>query len=215
MRSTGNGSCRDRLEDIAARTPETLWQLVERQVERLDGGGAGGAGGGQRCGGGVLGGGRRSRTGSIRSEGERRCEALARRGQFLRAVGVAEWPDGTVAGRYAFIHALYQQVLYARISIGLPGGTAPADGRASRARLRCAGGGDCRRARDAFRARQGFRAGGAVPDDQAGEHALRQHGYREADGPRDARRSELLKALPESPERIQRSWASESRWGRG
>src|SRR5262245_65504119 len=52
-------------------------------------------------------------------EGELRCEALARRGQFLRAVGVEEWPDGTVAGRYAFIHALYQHVLYGRVSIGL------------------------------------------------------------------------------------------------
>src|SRR5881409_2135850 len=51
-------------------------------------------------------------------EGERRCDALARRGQFVRATGVAEWPDGTVAGRYAFIHAMYQEVLYARVSIG-------------------------------------------------------------------------------------------------
>src|SRR5262249_46460444 len=50
-------------------------------------------------------------------EGEERCAALARSGQFLRATGVAEWPDGTVAGRYAFIHALYQEVLYARVSV--------------------------------------------------------------------------------------------------
>jgi predicted ATPase/DNA-binding winged helix-turn-helix (wHTH) protein len=49
---------------------------------------------------------------------EDQCAELARRGQFLRATGVAEWPDGTVAARYAFLHALYQEVLYARLSAG-------------------------------------------------------------------------------------------------
>ena len=36
--------------------------------------------------------------------------------QFLRASGTAEWPDGTVAARYGFRHALYQEVLYERIT---------------------------------------------------------------------------------------------------
>ena len=44
------------------------------------------------------------------------CEGLAWRGQFLRAVGLEEWPDGTVAGRYAFVHALYRNVLYERLA---------------------------------------------------------------------------------------------------
>ncbi|MGH8568452.1 MAG: transcriptional regulator, partial [Gammaproteobacteria bacterium] len=44
------------------------------------------------------------------------CEALARRGQMLTAAGVEEWPDGTVAGRYAFLHALYAEVLYQRLT---------------------------------------------------------------------------------------------------
>jgi len=43
------------------------------------------------------------------------CAALARRGQWLRAVGEQSWPDGTVAGGYRFGHALYQQVLYRRV----------------------------------------------------------------------------------------------------
>jgi predicted ATPase/DNA-binding winged helix-turn-helix (wHTH) protein len=51
-------------------------------------------------------------------EVEERCQALARRGQFLRAAGVSEWPDATVAARYAFIHALYQEVLYGGIAVG-------------------------------------------------------------------------------------------------
>ncbi|NOT54830.1 MAG: AAA family ATPase, partial [Deltaproteobacteria bacterium] len=49
---------------------------------------------------------------------EATCEALARRGQFLRAHGVSTWPDGTVAARYRFLHALYQEVLYERMSAG-------------------------------------------------------------------------------------------------
>jgi DNA-binding winged helix-turn-helix (wHTH) protein/tetratricopeptide (TPR) repeat protein len=46
---------------------------------------------------------------------EDRCETLARREQFLRAAGVEEWPDGTMAARYRFMHVLYQQVLYDRL----------------------------------------------------------------------------------------------------
>ena len=43
---------------------------------------------------------------------------LAQRQHFLVDKGVAEWPDGTVAVRYGFIHALYQEVLYARLTPG-------------------------------------------------------------------------------------------------
>jgi predicted ATPase len=46
------------------------------------------------------------------------CAALARRGQFLEARGTASWPDGTLAARYGFIHALYQEVLYDRVPAG-------------------------------------------------------------------------------------------------
>ena len=46
------------------------------------------------------------------------CEALARRRQFIQTDGSSEWPDGTVAARYRFIHALYQQVVYERAPAG-------------------------------------------------------------------------------------------------
>src|SRR5262249_55667421 len=49
---------------------------------------------------------------------EEQCEALVRRGQFLRGCGVEEWPDSTVAGRYAFLHALHQHVVYQRVPVG-------------------------------------------------------------------------------------------------
>jgi DNA-binding winged helix-turn-helix (wHTH) protein/predicted ATPase len=47
---------------------------------------------------------------------EESCEALAQRGPFLEAGGLAAWPDGTVSGQYRFRHAVYQQVLYRRLS---------------------------------------------------------------------------------------------------
>ena len=43
------------------------------------------------------------------------CDALARRGQFIQPQGSAEWPDGTVATRYRFIHDLYHEVLYEQV----------------------------------------------------------------------------------------------------
>jgi predicted ATPase len=47
---------------------------------------------------------------------EERCAALARRGHFLRFQDYQEWPDGSITGHYSFIHALYQEVLYGRIT---------------------------------------------------------------------------------------------------
>lgn len=46
---------------------------------------------------------------------ERRGALLARRG-LLVARGAEEWPDGTLAMRYAFLHALHQQVCYERLA---------------------------------------------------------------------------------------------------
>ena len=51
-------------------------------------------------------------------QAEEHCQALARRGKFLYSDGWTEWPDGTVAGCYRFIHSLYQNVLYGRIPVG-------------------------------------------------------------------------------------------------
>jgi predicted ATPase/DNA-binding winged helix-turn-helix (wHTH) protein len=48
---------------------------------------------------------------------EEHCEALGEQ-QMLRSLAVTTWPDGTVATRYAFVHALYQQVVYERLGAG-------------------------------------------------------------------------------------------------
>jgi len=46
------------------------------------------------------------------------CERLARREFFVQAHGSSEWPDGTVSAHYRFLHALYQEVLYGRVTSG-------------------------------------------------------------------------------------------------
>ena len=42
------------------------------------------------------------------------CEALARRGHILRLADTRQLPDGLLVQRYAFVHSLYRQALYAR-----------------------------------------------------------------------------------------------------
>ena len=183
---------------LVLNAPETLTQMVEKQMERLTPdehatlrvASVAGA---------EFSAAIAAAHGIDVAEAERRCEALARRGQFVRTAGVAEWPDGIVAGRYAFIHALYQQVLYARI---------PA---ANLVELhRWAGG----RLEQAYDQRTGEIAGelamhftqgrdfarAARYHQQAGGNALRQHGYREAADHLTVALS-LHPALPDTPAR--------------
>jgi DNA-binding winged helix-turn-helix (wHTH) protein/predicted ATPase len=47
---------------------------------------------------------------------EARCAAWTRVPRILTSDGVLAWPDGTVAARYHFRHALFQETAYARIS---------------------------------------------------------------------------------------------------
>lgn len=44
------------------------------------------------------------------------CGRLARQQQFLREAGLQSLPDGTVTARYGFIHALYQNAFYQRVT---------------------------------------------------------------------------------------------------
>ena len=192
------------VEDIAARTPETLSLLVEKQVEDLAPDeqavltAASVAGVEFSAAGAVA-------VGIDPSQGELRCEALARRGRFLRRVGIAEWPDGTVAGRYAFIHALYQQVLYDRV----PAGERVALHLRTAERLERGYGeraaeiaGELavhfERGRDFERAVRYRR--------QAGEHALHQHAYGEA-AQHVTRAVDSLRSLPDSREHTQQKLA--------
>jgi DNA-binding winged helix-turn-helix (wHTH) protein len=49
-------------------------------------------------------------------EVEEACEELARTARIITSVGVTEWPNGELSGRYAFKHALYQEILYQRLA---------------------------------------------------------------------------------------------------
>jgi DNA-binding winged helix-turn-helix (wHTH) protein/tetratricopeptide (TPR) repeat protein len=49
---------------------------------------------------------------------EDHCGRLAEQQQFLRLAGISEWPDGTRAARYGFLHALYQEFWHERVSVG-------------------------------------------------------------------------------------------------
>jgi hypothetical protein len=43
------------------------------------------------------------------------CDTLGQQHAFLEPAGLEEWPDGTLSGCYRFQHALYRQVLAARL----------------------------------------------------------------------------------------------------
>jgi DNA-binding winged helix-turn-helix (wHTH) protein len=42
-------------------------------------------------------------------------QIIAQHGQFIRAGGLVEWPDGTVTAGYGFLHDLYREILAARV----------------------------------------------------------------------------------------------------
>ncbi len=134
-------------------------------------------------------------------EVEELCEGLARRAQFLRSRGVSEWPDGTVAARYEFIHSLYQQAWYERVTAGrrlrlhrrigergeVAYGSRPSEIAAELAV-------HFERGRDYSRAIQ--------HRTRAAENALHRCGYREAIN-HLTKGLELLKSLPDTPARLQ------------
>jgi predicted ATPase/DNA-binding winged helix-turn-helix (wHTH) protein len=127
------------------------------------------------------------------------CEALARREQFVSAIGAEDWPDGTVSTRYRFRHVLYQQVLYERLAA------------ARRASLHRRIG---EREAQAYRARPGERAAAIALHFERGrdalravqhrriaaEQALRRCAYREAIE-HLAKGRELLAAVPDESQR--------------
>jgi predicted ATPase len=132
---------------------------------------------------------------------EEQCEALVRRGQFLRGGGGEAWPDGTVAGRYGFAHALYQQVVYDRLPVGRRMqlhrriGLRQEVGYGARASAHAA--------ELAIHFERGHNAERAVRyRQQAAENALRRYAYQEAIG-HLTRGLALLQTLPDTPERTQ------------
>src|SRR5262249_22802820 len=136
---------------------------------------------------------------------EVRCEGLVRRGQFLHASGTETVSDGTLTGRCGFLHALYQSVVYERA------------GAIRRIRLHRRIG-EREEAAYGERAREvaaelamHFERGRDYPRailylQQAGENAIQRSAYQEATSLL-TKGLELLKTLPDTPERTQQELA--------
>jgi len=112
----GRWMLRGALDELAVGIPETLRQLIELQIGRLDPGDPA-----------ILE--AASVAGTIFSAVEvaagveqdaeaveLRCSVLARHQHFLRERETGEWPDGTIAVQYEFTHHVIQQVLYDRVA---------------------------------------------------------------------------------------------------
>jgi DNA-binding winged helix-turn-helix (wHTH) protein/predicted ATPase/type II secretory pathway predicted ATPase ExeA len=106
----------DAVKTISESIPDTLRQLIERQLERLlepeqrlleAASVVGVEFAAAEVAAGLL---------TEQDNIEATCERLARTGQWLRAAGAAEWPDGTISGRYSFLHAVHHEVVYAQLA---------------------------------------------------------------------------------------------------
>ncbi|MEX2260873.1 MAG: AAA family ATPase [Bryobacteraceae bacterium] len=106
------------LDDLNRAVPDTLRQLIEQQLgmavsedrEILEAASVAG----RVFSAAALAAG----IGAAEDEVEIRCDRLARGNQFLTSSGTVEWPDGTVSGRYGFVHDLHREVFYERIPPG-------------------------------------------------------------------------------------------------
>jgi len=106
----------EKVNEVGEDVPDTVRQLIERQVERLSeaeqrllevASVAGVEFASVEVAAGLS---------TAVEEVETICERFARAGQWLRTVGFVEWPDGTLSGRYSFRHALYHEVVYTRVA---------------------------------------------------------------------------------------------------
>jgi DNA-binding winged helix-turn-helix (wHTH) protein/predicted ATPase len=116
VETAGQWQLAARVEDAAAGVPESLRQMIEKQLARLAPEErrlieAASVAGVEFSAAAVA-----SGVEEAAERVEELCEGLARREQFLRARGTEVLTGGTVTGRYGFLHALYQQVLYERVA---------------------------------------------------------------------------------------------------
>src|SRR5262249_21930813 len=116
VQEAGHWQVRENLEGLAGSVPESLRQLIERQIGRLSAEEqqvleVASIAGATFAVAAVVAGSKREAEAV-----EETCEELAWQGHFLQEEGVEEWPDGTISGRYQFRHALYQSVFYERVA---------------------------------------------------------------------------------------------------
>ena len=102
------------VEEIGARRPDTVRQLIDIQIDRLDASQqrvleAASAAGLEFAVAAVA-----HALEASADEVETCCETLAGQGRFLRFAGTEQWSDGTLQPRYSFVHALYRETANAR-----------------------------------------------------------------------------------------------------
>jgi DNA-binding winged helix-turn-helix (wHTH) protein/tetratricopeptide (TPR) repeat protein len=103
------------IEEIEVGVPDSIKEMIENQLDHLDieqqrilkaASVAGTEFSSATVGAGL---------GQDRAAVERGCSELVRRHQFLKDCGVQILPNGEAVGRYGFIHAVYQNMLYERV----------------------------------------------------------------------------------------------------
>ncbi len=104
------------IENVEVGVPDSIKQMIEKQVDHLDANEqrtleAASVAGAEFSTLAVAAG-----LGEDRALVEARCDELARQRQFIQDCGVQVLPNGEAVSRYGFIHALYQNVLYERVS---------------------------------------------------------------------------------------------------
>ena len=117
VETDGQWELAGRVGDVAAKVPESVRQMIEKQLERL-------TPEEQRMLEAASVAGVEFSTAAVAVGLEEEAarveewgEGLAGREQFLRARGTETLADETVTGRYGFLHALYQQVLYEQVAV--------------------------------------------------------------------------------------------------
>jgi len=104
------------IEKVEVGVPESIKQMIEKQFDRLDANEqrtleVASVAGSEFSTLAVAAG-----LGEDQAIVEVRCQELARQRQFIQDCGVQELPSREAVSRYGFIHALYQNVLYERVS---------------------------------------------------------------------------------------------------
>jgi DNA-binding winged helix-turn-helix (wHTH) protein/predicted ATPase len=189
------------IEAIKRKIPHSVRQLIEKQIERLS------AEEQQALAAASVAGAEFSAA-AVAAALERDvvaveacCEELARRQQFLRQAGVSAWPDGTVATRYGFRHALSREAWYERTTFGQRQRLHQRIGKRLEIAFRDQANEIVAELAMHFEEAQDYRR--AVEyHKQAGEKALQRFAYHETIV-HFTTALELLKLLPDTPERAQ------------
>jgi predicted ATPase/DNA-binding winged helix-turn-helix (wHTH) protein len=104
------------IENVEVGVPDSIKQMIEKQLDHLDASEqrtleVASVAGAEFSTLALLAG-----LGEERASVEARCDELARQRQFIRDGDIQVLPNGEAVSRYSFIHVLYQNVLYERIS---------------------------------------------------------------------------------------------------